>query len=182
MSSQDESAAATVMVLAGDRLLGSAVLVDERHVLTAAHVLRYTVEGQPRLFNEVDLGFPFLAVPGERPPLVPAVRVGLGADAETLDVAVLELAESPPRWLPSPVPVWPARRLPSRVALFGCPKGDPARRGGWRAFTVAGPVAGGGVQADWAGTVGSWAGHSGGPVLDAASGALCGAVTAGSYG
>jgi hypothetical protein len=44
----------------------------------------------------------------------------------------------------------------------------------WRQFAVAGPAAAGAVQLDWSGDVGTFPGHSGGPVVDADGHALAG--------
>jgi hypothetical protein len=96
-----------------------------------------------------------------------------------VDVAVLDLGEDRPVWLPGPVPVWPAARLPGRVQVFGYPLAERLLKGVWRQFAVAGPVTAGTVQLDWLGDVGTFAGHSGGPVIDAAGHALAGILVEG---
>jgi hypothetical protein len=51
--------------------------------------------------------------------------------------------------------------------------------GVWRLFDVAGPTAAGSVQLDWDGDVGSFPGHSGGPVIDVDEGLLAGILVEG---
>lgn len=178
MGKAERSARATATVSVAGGRAGSGALVGHRHLLTAGHVLRRMVRGDYVLADAADVSFPFMGCSGSQP--LPARRIALGAGADALDVAVLELEDPLPDWLPKPVPVWPARRLPDAVAVFGFPKVEPTARGVWREFTVAGPVAGGGIQADWAGAVGTLVGHSGGPVFDAESGALVGVLVEGS--
>ena len=95
-----------------------------------------------------------------------------------VDVAVLDLGEDRPGWLP--VPVWPAARPPGRVQVFGYPLAEGLLNGVWRQFTVAGPAVPGTVQLDWIGDAGTFPGHSGGPVIDAAGHALAGILVEGS--
>ena len=66
------------------------------------------------------------------------------ASAE-VDVAVLDLGEDRPGWLPAPVPVWPAARPPRRVQVFGYPLAEGPLNGVWRQFVVAGPATPGAV-------------------------------------
>jgi hypothetical protein len=96
-----------------------------------------------------------------------------------VDVAVLDLGEAGPGWLPDPVPVWPAGRPPEKVRVFGYPLAEGPLNGVWRLFAVAGPAAAGSVQLDWAGDAGTFPGHSGGPVIDADQGALAGILVEG---
>ena len=96
-----------------------------------------------------------------------------------VDVAVLDLGEDRPGWLPAPVPVWPAARPPARVQVFGYPLAEGPLNGVWRQFTVAGPATAGTVQLDWIGDAGTFPGHSGGPVIDAAGHALAGILVEG---
>ena len=49
----------------------------------------------------------------------------------------------------------------------------------WRQFTVAGPATAGTVQLDWLDDAGTFPGHSGGPVIDAAGHALAGILVEG---
>ena len=162
------------------RRAGSAVLVGPQYLVTAAHVLQHqdpdtlatvTVE-------KVELEFPGQG-PGGKPRTVAAARLDLGPGGAGVDVAVLDLGEDRPGWLPAPVPVWPAARLPGRVQVFGYPLAEGALNGVWRQFTVAGPATSGAVQLDWIGDVGTFPGHSGSPVIDAAGHALAGILVEG---
>ena len=92
---------------------------------------------------------------------------------------MLELGEDRPGWLPAPVPVWPAGRPPGRVQVFGYPLAEGPLNGVWRPFAVAGPATSGAVQLDWIGPVGTFSGHSGGPVIDADGHALAGILVEG---
>ncbi len=171
-------AAATAVVLADGRRAGSGVLVDADRLLTAGHVLGRAGAVLPA---RIEVVFPFGS--GGQPGAGFAARpVSLGAAAAGADVAVLDLCEGtgPGGALPAPVVLSPARRLPSRVSVFGYPLGEKALNGVWRDFQVAGPAADGTVQLDWADSVGSWAGHSGGPVIDPDTGALAGILVQGS--
>ena len=109
-----------------------------------------------------------------------ALRLDLGPAGAGVDVAVLDLGEDPPGWLPAPVPVWPAARPPRMVKVFGYPLDEGSLNGVWRQFAVAGPATSGAVQLDWIGPVGTFPGHSGGPVIDADSHALAGILIEGS--
>ena len=109
-----------------------------------------------------------------------ASRVDLGPASAGVDVAVLDLGEDPPGWLPAPVPVWPAARPPGMVQVFGYPLAEGPLNGVWRQFAVAGPATAGAVQLDWVGDVGTFPGHSGGPVIDADGHALAGILVEGS--
>ncbi len=174
-------AAATVAVFVAGQRAGSAVLVDERRLLTAGHVLRRAEASAGASSAAVEVMFPF-AAGGGAGVRVPAQRVVLDAAAAGVDVGVLDLVldAEPPDWLPGAVPLWPARRLPGRVSVFGFPREERELRGVWRDFEVAGPAADGTVQLDWAGDAGTLPGHSGGPVTDAVTGALVGLLVQGS--
>ena len=170
----------TAAVFINGRRAGSAVLVGPRYLVTAAHVLqrqdpctlaRVAVE-------QVELEFPTQG-PGGQPGRTAAARVDLGTASPGADVAVLDLGEDRPGWLPAPVPVWPAARPPGRVEVFGYPLAEGPLNGVWRQFTVAGPATAGAVQLDWIGDVGTFPGHSGGPVIDAAGHALAGILVEG---
>ena len=63
--------------------------------------------------------------------------------------------------------------------MFGYPLAEGPLNGVWRQFAVAGPAAAGAVQLDWIGDVGTFPGHSGGPVIDAAGHALAGILVEG---
>jgi V8-like Glu-specific endopeptidase len=171
---------ATAAVFVDGRRAGSAVLVGPRHLVTAAHVL----QGQDSrtlatvAVEQVELEFPDQG-PGGQPGRTAAARVDLSPAAAGVDVAVLVLGEDRPGWLPAPVPVWSAARLPARVQVFGYPLAEGPLNGVWRQFTVAGPATAGTVQLDWIGEAGAFAGHSGGPVIDAAGRALAGILVEG---
>ena len=147
------------------RRQGTGTLVTGTHVLTAAHVLRdggaTTIRFYEGLLREA----------------VPAKRLRLGAEAEELDIAVLELQPGPDT--PPPAKLWPSNRLPRETKAFGYPKLEGAApRGVWRSSVVAGAVQGGRAQLDWD-DVGTLAGHSGGPVCDL-SGLMIGVLVEGS--
>ncbi len=98
------AAAATAAVYVGDVRVGSAVLIDGRHLLTAAHVLRRTVEGRSVLVDQAEVRFP--TGPDPDAP-APVTRVPLPADV-TADVAVLDLGDAPDIELPKHVSLWAA--------------------------------------------------------------------------
>ena len=170
----------TAAVFVDGRRAGSAVLVGPRHLVTAAHVLQRQDAGTLArvAVEQVELEFPGQG-PGGQPGRTAAARVDLGAAGMGVDVAVLDLGEDRPDWLPAPVPVWPAVRLPGRVQVFGYPLAEALLNGVWRQFAVAGPATAGTVQLDWVGNAGTFPGHSGGPVIDAAGHALAGILVAG---
>jgi WD40 repeat protein/V8-like Glu-specific endopeptidase len=174
-------ARATAAVFVDRRRAGSAVLVGPRYLVTAAHVLqRQDPDTLARVaVEQVELEFPDLG-PGEQPGRLAAARVDLGPARAGADVAVLDLGEDRPGWLPAPVPVWPAARPPTRVEVFGYPLAEGPLNGVWRQFTVAGPATAGTVQLDWIGDAGTFPGHSGGPVIDADGHALAGILVQGS--
>ena len=173
-------ARATAAVFVDGRRAGSAVLVGPRYLVTAAHVLQ---RQDPRTLakvavEQVELEFPDQG-PGGQPGRTAAARVDLGPAGAGVDVAVLDLGEDRPGWLPAPVPVWPAARPPGRVQVFGYPLAEGPLNGVWRQFAVAGPATAGAVQLDWIGDAGTFPGHSGGPVIDAAGHALAGILVEG---
>ena len=129
--------------------------------------------------EQVELEFPGRG-PGGQPGRAVASRLDLGPTSPQVDVAVLDLGEDYPGWLPAPVPVWPAGRSPGRVQVFGYPLAERTLNGVWRQFTVAGPAPSGTVQLDWIGDAGTFPGHSGGPVIDADSHTLAGILVEGS--
>ena len=182
MTSGDQAAVgqATAAVFVGGRRAGSAVLVGPRYLVTAAHVLQHqdprTSVREP--VEQVELEFPGQG-PGGQPGRTAAARVDLGPAGADVDVAVLDLGEDRPGWLPAPVPVWPAARPPGRVQVFGYPLAERLLKGVWRQFAVAGPAAAGTVQLDWLGEAGTFPGHSGGPVIDATGHALAGILVEG---
>ena len=161
-----EVAAATAAVLVDGRRVGSAVLVDDRLALTAGHAVRGD--------GPLELVFPRasgeLRLPAER-----------AAAATPLDAALLRVVDGPGQeQLPAAVRLSPGRRTPERVKVFGYPRDEKVLRGVWRDFDVSGPAADGTVQLDWTGDVGTHPGHSGGPVVDAGTGALVGVLVQGS--
>jgi len=173
-------ARATAAVFVGGQRVGSAVLVTSWHLVTAAHVPQ---RQDSRTLDWVAVEQVELEFPGQGPTGQPgrtaAARVDLGPAGAGVDVAVLDLGEDRPGWLPAPVPVWPAARPPGRVQVFGYPLAEGPLNGVWRPFTAAGPATAGTVQLDWIGDTGTFPGHSGGPVIDAAGHALAGILTEG---
>jgi WD40 repeat protein len=178
---QASVARATAAVFVDGRRTGSAVLVDPRHLVTARHVLwRLDPDtGAKVLADQVEVEFPGRG-PGGQSVWAPASRLDLGTAGPGVDVAVLDVGKHPPRGLPAPVQVWPAARPPARVRVFGYPLAERSLNGVWRQFTVAGPAAAGTVQLDWIGDVGTFPGHSGGPVIDTDGHALAGILVEGS--
>jgi WD40 repeat protein len=165
--SLDELAKASCAIYVDDYRDGTGTLVTDSHVLTADHVLRRDGPVTIR-FRDGLLGEP-----------IPVARVPLGAAAEQLDIAVLELGPGT-GGRPAPAKLWPAKRLPQETRAFGYPKIEGAApRGVWRDSTVSGAVQGGLVQLDWD-EVGTLDGHSGGPVCDRLSGLMVGVLVEGS--
>ena len=173
-------ARATAAVFVDGRQAGSAVLAGPRYLVTAAHVLqRWDPDaGATVAVEQVELEFPGQG-PGGQPGRTAAARVDLGPAGAGVDVAVLDLGEDRPGWLPAPVPVWPAARPPGRVQVFGYPLVEGLLNGVWRSFAVAGPASAGTVQLDWIGDARTFPGHSGGPVIDATGHALAGILVGG---
>ena len=174
-------AAATAAVFVAGQRAGSAVLAGERRLLTARHVLRRAEASGGALTPAIEVQFPFAAADGAGA-RVAARRVLPDVAAAAVDVGMLDLIPDgdPPGWLPAAVPLWPARRLPGRVSVFGFPREEKALRGVWRDFNTAGPAADGTVQLDWAGEAGTLPGHSGGPVVEPVTGELVGVLVQGS--
>jgi hypothetical protein len=111
-------AAATAAVFVAGSRKGSAVLVDERHLLTAGHVLRSTVDGRSVLAEQVEVQFPSGPAPDAR---LPAARVELAPDV-TADVAVFDLGPKPAVAVPRPVSLWPAGGSRSGSACWAFPR------------------------------------------------------------
>jgi hypothetical protein len=178
---QGSVARATAAVLVDGRRTGSAVLVDPRYLVTARHVLRRLDPdtGAEVLADRVEVEFPGRGL-SRQSVRVPASRLDLGPVDPGVDAAVLDLGEDPPSGLPAPVRVWPAARPPVRVRVFGYPLAEGPLNAVWRQFAVAGPAAAGAVQLDWVDDVGTFPGHSGGPVIDADGHALAGILVEGS--
>ncbi|MFZ0120175.1 MAG: trypsin-like peptidase domain-containing protein, partial [Pseudonocardiaceae bacterium] len=169
---------ATAAVFVADRRAGSAVLVDDRHLVTARHVLlrRDPATGSKEPVEQAEVEFP--GAGPEANPRTLVTRLDLGIAANGVDISVLQLGQ-PLLKESRPVPVWPAGRLPERVAVFGYPLAEGPLSGVWREFTVAGPTTSMTVQLDWETDVGTFPGHSGGPVIAARTGELVGILIEG---
>ena len=63
--------------------------------------------------------------------------------------------------------------------MFGYPLAEGTLNGVWRQFAGGGSCRPGTVQLDWLGDAGTFPGHSGGPVIDAAGHALAGILVEG---
>ncbi len=171
----DDVMAATALVRIGNHAAGSAVLVDERHLLTAWHVVESAVlRRDAETPADVHVVFPW--------------RGGDSFEATVLDVsgseavgfAVLKLREQRLVAGVEPVRMWPGQRLPREVAAFGYPLEESEPNGVWRKFTVSGSTTSHLRQLAWDEGAGTLRGQSGGPVVDSASGALVGIVLSGS--
>jgi len=171
---------ATAAVFVDGRRTGSAVLVTPRHLVTAAHVLRGLDPdtGTEVPMEQVELAFPGPGL-GRQDDRLVASRLDL-APAGAGDAAVLLLDEVHIDRLPAPVSLWPAARLPDAVRVFGYPLAEGSLNGVWRQFAVAGPATSGLVQLDWTADVGTFRGHSGGPVIDADGHSVVGILVQGS--
>jgi hypothetical protein len=114
---------------AAQRIVGTGVVIDERRVLTCAHVARRGLGPGVRLWVRL----PKLIDYGRRW-LVEGVRLGeVVDDADVVDVAVLELATNVPPAAVAPV------RFPTPFVLQGkkwWTSGFPDNDGFWRATAV----------------------------------------------
>lgn len=170
----DRVAAATAAVGVNGKRVASAVLVDGRHLLTARHVVcKWEGTGWGPAVGSATLVFP--GVPGGEAVASPVGLLQVGA----VDVAVLDLGEQPPSWLPAPAGLWAGRRLPALVDVIGFPTAERALEGVWREFTTSGTTASGLVQLDWENEAGTLPGHSGAPGVDHDSGSLVGILVQG---
>ena len=133
-------ARATAAVFVDGRRAGSAVLVGPRYLVTAAHVLQRQDPGTLAKVpvEQVELEFPGRG-PGGQPGTAAASRLDLGPASAGVDVAVLDLGEDRPGWLPAPVPVWPAARPPGQGAGVRLPAGRGAAERGVAAVRGGGP-------------------------------------------
>ena len=165
---QQRVLAATAAIHIGNagRPAGTGVLIEPDKVLTCRHVVAAS-----RADGPVKPGIT-ARLPGLAPieGAWPEQSQWLGVDAVVLT-------------LPCPVAVAPvvlsgSLRAPAKVELFGYPQADLTEEGIWRTFTVHAATRTL-VQLDWI-DVGSFFGHSGGPVLDADSGKLVGILREGS--
>ena len=144
-----------IYVDGGQLPVGTGTLVTTRHILTAAHLVRGAVKVAIRFREGLD---------GE------ALRVSLLdlPAAENLDIAVLALPDEgsecsgPGTSRPSPAEMWPARRWPTNVTIYGYPPKDPFLEGQWCEAMLGNAVQGGRVQLDWHDRV--LVGHHGAPV------------------
>ena len=142
--------------------------MDERHLVTACHVVEGDMTSTPTSSDEREYE---VAFPGQG-----SLVARLVFTNELVDLAVLEI-EGDPGVAPSAVMA--GRGLPPRADVFGFPTGEPETRGVWRKFVVSGPTTSGSRQLDWIGGYGTWRGMSGGSVIDPDSGALIGILIEG---
>ncbi|MCP3822664.1 trypsin-like serine protease [Streptomyces sp. A3M-1-3] len=169
---------ATAAVFVNGHFAGTAVLIDQRYLLTAAHVVKPL--GQTAPTGQVQVQFPSIVGSEGGEAQVQVQRVLPQSGPITVDATVLDLGEQSPEWLPSPIPLSPTRRVPKQVRVFGFPRHEKELKGVWRDFDTSGPTTVGTVQLDWVRPVGTQVGHSGGPVLDPLTGAVVGVLVEGS--
>jgi WD40 repeat protein len=174
VTAADSVVAATAEVWVDSRRQGSAVLVDHRYLLSARHVISFG-----RRDNDVNPAKVRVRFPATRALEMDASAVTL-EDAGQTDLAILDLGENLPTGLPRPVHLWAGRRLPGTVAVFGFPTAERNPEGVWRSFTVSRTTTSGLVQLQWEEGVGTFVGHSGGPVIDTDTDDLVGILLAGS--
>jgi WD40 repeat protein len=168
MTSEGVERATAAVFVKGTRT-GSCVLVDRWHALTAQHV----VGKQTPAGTEVELRFPAVGAS------VPAVVIDLGKGAREKDVALLELTDDLPDSIA--VPNWlPFAGAPDRIRIFGYPLGERDLTGIWVQAMPAGLTSTGVLQLDAASATSSLRGHSGGPVVEAATDAVIGVLVEGS--
>ena len=162
---------ATAAVLLNDRLVGSAVLVSDHLALTCAHTVAEKLSSGWKLTDaRIVLHFGIGDVE------VSASNIHFVDD---LDAAVFEVTGTSNLVLPKPLDLWPARRPPHEVSMFGFPESDPTMEGVWRDYTVAESTALRLVQLDWSKSMGSFEGQSGGPVIDRKSHQVVGLIQSG---
>jgi WD40 repeat protein len=160
---------ATAAVVVNGRRWGSGVLVDRRHALTARHV----IGSQSPAGTEVELRFPALGAS------VQAVSIDIGEWATEMDITLLELIGDLTAGLE--VPEWlPFVGAADGVRVFGYPLLERDLEGIWVQATPAGLTTSGLLQLDATGATSALSGHSGGPVVDAATGAVVGVLVEGS--
>jgi WD40 repeat protein len=170
------AATAAVRLVDGERLVGTAVLVEPDRLLTCRHVV--SVDGTPggSLRDTVTVTFP-----GHQSLNAVPLDGSLEVDAVILELVDRNTQHDPRQQitLPEPVRISGSRRPPQEVELIGYPSRDSTQDGLWRSFTVRGPSASGLIQLDWL-DAGSLHGQSGGPVVDARTGELVGLLREGS--
>lgn len=160
---------ATAEVLVDGQRCGSAVLIDGMHLLTAAHVV--TGVDSPKTAN-ITVFFPVVSME------FGALYVELARTSE-LDLAVLKIVDKHLGKVPKPINIYPDERFPDRVAAFGFPQEEAELEGVWRQYTAVGQTATAIRQLQWM-DGGAFPGHSGGPVVDVATGSLVGILISGS--
>lgn len=171
----DRASVAAATVIVHGELIGSGVLVDGRHLVTARHLVA-PKEGMGWGPAVASVQVEFRGRVVGRATATP-VELPLAGD---VDVAVLDLGEHPPAWLPQPVRMWAGQRLPEQVRVYGYPTGESERKGVWREFTVSDTNAADSVQLRWEEDAGTFPGHSGGPVIHRGSASLVGILVEGS--
>jgi len=160
------AATAAIHVGSAKQSAGTGVLIEADKVLTCRHVVAASGAEGP-IKPGITVRLPGLAPIEE---VWPEQSEWLGVDAVILT-------------LPEPVEAAPvvlsgSLRAPAKVELVGYPQADLTEEGIWRTFTVHAATRSL-VQLDWT-DVGSFIGHSGGPVVDADSGKLVGILREGS--
>jgi trypsin-like peptidase len=166
--SEVATAATTAVQINGCRV-GTAALVDSRHLLTARHAVESAGTA-----TEIDCRVVF---PGTGRNFAVEI-IDLGEPGH--DIAVLRLGEPIDGNPAKPFELWPFGRLPETVAAFGYPMAERGSEGVWRRFKVSGRTTTGLQQLEWTEGVGTFVGHSGGPVIESDTGILVGIVLAGS--
>lgn len=153
---------------------GVGVLVDERHIVTCAHVVN-TALGSPDQLDQADktgqrvaIEFPLLAGMGMREAVVetwlPPPQSGVGEG--DLAVLVLQKGDLPGGAKPAELAL---ERVPSPVSVFGYPgKPSPRGGGGFSPQHLVGAAAGGMLQLDRSrdAALAAQPGYSGSPVFD----------------
>src|SRR5215213_2763673 len=140
MSPDDRILAATAEVRVKGRRLGTGVLVDGSHLLTAHHVLNKPAE--------LSVRFPGSGITSD-------VEVVLSDVLEEFDIAVLRVPDANDLDLPEPIGLWPEDRLPAEVEVFGFPRTERESEGVWRRFAVSGRTISGFHQLRWDEEVGT---------------------------
>lgn len=170
--SQISAASATVWI--NGRRTGTAILVDDRHLLTARHV---TMARTRNAGNDdrvkVDISVQFSSWDRRR-----SVRVVQPVGADAIDLAVLDLGERTSDV--APATLMSGRRLPAQCRVFGFPLAEDRIEGVWRDFTISGVTSRGLQQLSWIESAGTLRGHSGGPVVDVTTGRVIGILVEGS--
>jgi WD40 repeat protein/S1-C subfamily serine protease len=170
LKARSKASLATAEVRRNSKRLGTAVLVDGRHLLTASHVLS---AAQGQYAKDHTVLFPNSGIECS------VDVVALGPEASD-DIAVLQISSTDPASLPAALDICSDDRVPDSVATFGFPHAERRSEGVWREFTVSGQTSSGMRQLRWDEEVGTFVGQSGGPVVDTQSEQLVGILLAGS--